>query len=196
MLNQTQYLKLQAVNILNERIEQQVLPLGGLLPPHPITTFAGDLCPVDEYHQHKPLLLAFMRGSWCPYCRGQVAMLDGMAETFKAIGCEMLVCSRETVEESRFQAPELTFISDPDNAFARKLKLCYFAQDEIQAIYEQLKLAQPPEGHWDSSELAVPATFIIGMDGRIVFKHARRDYTQRAHGSEIIAALRSINNHG
>ena len=41
------------------------------------------------------------------------------------------------------------------------------------------------EDYFDTSELNVPATFILTQgEGRIVYKHAKRDYTKRAPGSE------------
>lgn len=195
MLTKQEHLKLRAVDVLDERIERQIIPVGEYLPDTTLLTFAGEKLPVKQFYSQKPLLLAFMRASWCPYCRGQVTMLNGMATTFKDIGCEMVIITRETPEESGFQSEEITLVTDVTNEFGKKLNMTYYATEEITRIYQELGIPTPIEGYWDTSELNVPATFIINPDsGRIIFKHARRDYTQRATGSMIIRELGRLNN--
>ncbi|CAM3594270.1 peroxiredoxin-like family protein [Parendozoicomonas haliclonae] len=196
MLSKREHLKLRAVEILDEYIERQITPVGTLLPEATLTTFTGERVSVKNLYRQKPLLLAFMRASWCPYCRGQVTMLNGMASTFKAIGCEMAIITRETPEESEFQSNEITLVSDVGNEFGKKLNMTYYATEEITRIYKELGIVDPVEGYWDTSELNVPATFIVTPDdGRIIFKHARRDYTRRATGSQIIRELSRLNNY-
>lgn len=115
-----------------------------------------------------------------------------MADTFKELGCEIVVISRETPEESVFETDRFTLVTDLTNDFGRKLGMTYFATEEITRIYSDLGINEPVEGYWDTSELNVPATYIVDVEGRILFKHAKRDYTQRATGSEIIRELSRI----
>ena len=195
MISLQEHLKLRAIEILNERIERKIIPVGELLPEVAVTSFAGESFQIQDFLKDKPLLLCFMRASWCPYCRGQLEMLNGMAATFKEIGCEIVVVSRETAEESTFHSDQLVLISDLTNDFGKKLGMTYYATDEITDIYTQLGITDPAEGYYDTSELNVPATYIVSKgEGRILYKHAKRDYTQRATGSEIITELTRINN--
>ena len=195
MLSLQEHLKLRAIEILNERIERRITPVGELLPNVEVTSFTGESYQIHDFIRDKPLLLCFMRASWCPYCRGQLEMLDGMAATFKDIGCEIVVISRETAEESTFKSDQLVLISDLTNAFGKKLGMTYYATDEITDIYAQLGISGEVEGYYDTSELNVPATYVVSKgEGRILYKHAKRDYTQRATGSEIIRELTRINN--
>lgn len=197
MISLQEHLKLRAVDILDEKIERNILLTGELLPNIELKSFTGDTFEVHDLLQDKPLLLCFMRASWCPYCKGQLEMLNGMASTFKKIGCEIVVISRETAEESTFQSDELILASDLTNDFGKKLGMTYFATDEITNIYKHLGIDGPVEGYYDTSELNVPATFIISKgEGRVLYKHAKRDYTKRATGSEIITELTRINNIG
>ncbi|MEM9479460.1 MAG: peroxiredoxin-like family protein [Verrucomicrobiota bacterium] len=193
MISKTEHLKLRAVDVLNNRIERRIVPVGDRLPDVTVQTFDGRELPISSYHSKKPLLLGFMRASWCPYCRAQVTMLEGMADAFKNIGCEIVVISRETPEESTFTTEKFTLVTDLTNDFGRQLGMTYFATEEITTIYSELGIDEPVEGYWDTSELNVPATFIVDTEGRILFKHAKRDYTQRATGSEIIRELTCLN---
>ena len=121
-------------------------------------------------------------------------MLNGMASTFKGIGCEIVAVTRETVEECTFERnKDVTLITDPTNAFGHKLNLAYNATEEMTRIYADLGINEGLEGYFDSSELDVPMTLIVDQ-GRILYKFAKRDYTIRAPGSEIISELKRINN--
>ena len=194
MLTKNEHLKLRAIDVLDERIERRIMPVGELLPKVTIKTFAGDELPISDFHRDRPLLIAFMRASWCPYCRAQMEMLNGMAETFKELGCEMVAISREEPEESSFTSEHVTLVTDMGNDFGKALGMTYFATEEITAIYQDLGIEGPFEGYFDTSELNVPATYIVDQgEGRILYKHAKRDYTQRATGSEIIRELSRIN---
>ncbi|MEM7147315.1 MAG: peroxiredoxin-like family protein [Verrucomicrobiota bacterium] len=194
MLSNIEHLKIRAVEVLDERIERKITPVGNPLPDATVTTFDGRQLPIKDFYKEKPMLLAFMRASWCPYCRAQMEMLNGMAESFKEIGCEMVAISRETPEESTFSSDHITLVTDVSNAFGKELGMTYYATKEITNIYNDLGIAEPVEGYFDTSELNVPATYIVGSEnGRILYKHAKRDYTQRATGSEIIRELTRIN---
>ena len=194
MISMQEHLKLRAIDVLNERIERKITPVGELLPEQQVTTFGGDTFQIHDLIKDKPLLLCFMRASWCPYCRAQVAMLDGMGPSFKEMGCEIVVISRETPQESTFSSDNLILVSDTTNEFGKKLGMTYYATDEITEIYKDLGIEGQVEGYWDTSELNVPATYIAApKSGRILYKHAKRDYTQRATGSEIIRELTRIN---
>lgn len=101
--------------------------------------------------------------------------------------------SRETAEESSFKTDKLVLVSDLTNEFGRQLGMTYYATQEITKIYRNLGIKGEVEGYYDTSELNVPATFIVSKgEGRILYKHARRDYTQRASGSEIMKVLTRI----
>lgn len=121
-------------------------------------------------------------------------MLNGMAATFKEIGCEIVVISRETAEESTFKSDQLVLVSDLSNDFGKRLGMTYYATDQITDIYQKLGIDGPVEGYFDTSELNVPAAYIVSKgEGRILYKHAKRDYTKRSTGSEIMTELTRIN---
>jgi len=194
MITKQEHLKLRAIEILNEKIERKITPVGEFLPSEEVTTFDNKKFNINELYKDKPLLLVFMRASWCPYCRGYMEMLDGMGEYFKSLGCNIAVISREEPEESTFKSEHVTLITDTTNSFGKKLNMTYFARKEMKGIYKTLGIEGKVEGYFDTSELNVPATLLIDTNGQVLYKHAKRDYTQRAFGSEIINELKRINN--
>lgn len=121
-------------------------------------------------------------------------MLDGMGKTFKKLGCNIVAVSREQPEESTFDAQEVTLVSDPTNEFGQKLGLAYVALDTMKSIYQTLGIPGEVEGYFDTSQLNVPTTLLLEKDSaRILYKFAKRDYTLRAPGSELIRELKHLN---
>lgn len=122
-------------------------------------------------------------------------MINGMASTFNQIGCNIVAVTRETAEECAFERSDrVTLITDPTNAFGHQLNLAYNATEEMTKIYQDLGIPGGLEGYFDSSELDVPMTLIVDPTGRILYKFAKRDYTIRAPGSELVTELKRINN--
>ena len=80
--------------------------------------------------------------------------------------------------------------------FGEKMNMEYNATKEMKKIYQDLGIPGGLEGYFDTSDLDVPATMIVGSpkcEGRILYKFAKRDYTIRAPGSAIIRELTRIN---
>ena len=113
---------------------------------------------------------------------------------FKKLGCNIVAVSREEPEESTFDAKEVTLVTDPTNVFGQKLGLTYVALDTMKSIYETLGIPGEVEGYFDTSELNVPTTLILEKGtARILYKYAKRDYTLRAPGSDLIRELKHLN---
>lgn len=64
MLTKTELLKLRAIDVLTEKIERRITPVGDLLPTANVTTFEGETVPISNFYKNKPLLLVFLRASW------------------------------------------------------------------------------------------------------------------------------------
>ena len=73
--------------------------------------------------RHRPSILLFYRGTWCPLCNVQVKELAEGYRDIEALGARVVLVSPQPAEESaklaaRFDAP-MTFLVDDDNAAAR-----------------------------------------------------------------------------
>ncbi len=88
----------------------------------------------------------------------------------------------------------LTFdvLSDAGNAVARQFGLVYKLPDDLKAAYStSFGVDLPAVNGDDSGELPIPATFVIGNNGRVQLVHAEIDYRRRLSPEAIIEALRS-----
>lgn len=123
-----------------------------------------------------------------------------MGGYFKKVNGKIAVVTKETREETTFtgegkdlfdmKAEDITMISDPDNELGKLFNLTYTAMEEIEGIYKELGIDEKVEGYFDTSELNVPATFILTQkEGRIIYKYGKRDYTKRAPGGDLLDTL-------
>ncbi|MBY0562378.1 peroxiredoxin-like family protein [Hyphomicrobium sp.] len=172
-------------------------------PGEPLPNFMmpdqnGRLQTLDDLIAKGPLVIAFHRGHWCPYCRINAQALAAIYREVKSLGAELVAI---TPESERFNA-ELTqgsrdtfpILSDMDNGYALMLNLAFLVSDE--------KRRAMTAAGWDFSTfqgnthwtLPIPATFIVGQDGLVKARFIDPDYRKRMDTAEILTALKRLAN--
>jgi peroxiredoxin len=141
------------------------------------------------------LVLSFIRGRWCPFCVAQMEAMSSIAAQIKAVGASLVAVSPQTEKQAFFMHDQhkLAFplLVDAHNQLARQFGLVYRVPDEQQALYSRTFVNLPFANGDASWELPIPATFVIGRDGTILFASAREDYTDRPEPVEVLAAVTS-----
>jgi peroxiredoxin len=170
--------------------------IGETMPDFLLPDDEGRLRSLGEFLQAGPLVIAFHRGHWCPYCRINASTLEKIHGEARALGGQLIAI---TPEIQRFnnklkEAAGATFpiLTDLDNAFALEIKLTIW-------VGEEKKTAMKAAG-WDISEynanktwmLPIPATFIVGPDAVIEARFVDPDYRKRMAVEDILAALGSL----
>jgi peroxiredoxin len=117
-------------------------------------------------------------------------------DRIRALGASVVAISPESPEETRSTAArnDLTFdvLSDIGNSVARQFGIVFQLPEELRPIYASFGIDIPKANNDDSFELPIPATFIIGTDGKIRKAFVQADYTKRLDPEEIIEALESM----
>jgi len=92
---------------------------------------------------------------------------------------------------SMVEKENLTFdvLSDVGNAEAKEYGLVFSLEPKIREVYKGLGINVPEFNGDDSWELPVPATFVIGQSGRVVWSFVDVNHTVRAEPADIFAAL-------
>lgn len=148
---------------------------------------------VSEWLKSGPLVVTFYRGGWCPYCVSQLKELDTALSQLKEKKANLVAISPETPGEVRKtqKKNDLDFVllSDKDNALARKLDLVFKVEDDVEEEYRGFGINLEKSQGNRKNELPVPATFVVGTDGKIKYVFADADYTKRAKVEDILKAL-------
>jgi peroxiredoxin len=155
----------------------------------------GKLINSDETLKGKNIVLIFYRGKWCPVCNRYLSNLNDSLQHILNNNAEVFVVGPETFENTEIIADktESTFTLIPDTSF--QILNDYDVLFNVTKKYQNkvktfLRINIAENNHQSHAQLPVPATYIIGKDGLIKWRHFDYDYTKRASVREIIDHLK------
>ncbi|MCE7030958.1 peroxiredoxin-like family protein [Jiella avicenniae] len=168
---------------------------------------AGDTAPAftlyDPDHQlvsstdllaKGPLVISFYRGVWCPYCNMELQALQGALPEFEALGASLVAISPQTAANSRKSVRQnsigFPILSDPHNDVAAAFGLRFELPDYLVDLYKSLKNDLPAFNGDPSWTLPMPARYVVGQDGTILYAEVNPDYTRRPEPEDMLPALR------
>jgi len=174
--------------------------VGSEAPEFSLPNAQGKLVSLSKALSDGPVVVTFYRGSWCPYCNLQLRAYQRALPEITALGGRLMAISAQLPDKSlstvEQNALEFDALSDVGNRVARSFGLVYALPDELRAVLISNNKALPMFNGDDSWELPVPATYVIGRDGRVVLASVQIDYRQRLAPEEIVAALQNIQSAG
>jgi len=140
------------------------------------------------------LVVCFFRGRWCPFCVGQLEAMNVVLPRIEAAGAQLVAISPQTVRQSSLMAEQhklrFPLLSDLRNQVARQFGLVYRVPEYQQSVYQRALVNLPFVNGDDSWELPIPATYIVGRDGRLRYASLNPDYSVRPEPAELIDRLR------
>jgi peroxiredoxin len=143
-----------------------------------------------------PAIVTFYRGGWCPYCNIQLRVYEAALPQIKALGASLVAISPQLPDSSLSTAETnaLTFpvLSDVGNHVARSFGLVYALPEELRAALRSNNKALPGINGDETWELPVPATYVIGADGRVALAYIDVDYRKRLEPDAILIALKPL----
>jgi len=141
-----------------------------------------------------PLVISFYRGVWCPYCNLELQALEATLPDFVAAGATLVAISPQNAANSRksMRNNKLGFpiLSDVGNEVAAAFGLRFTLPDDLVDLYKRLKNDLPAFNGDDSWTLPMPARYVIGQDGTILYSEVNPDYTRRPEPADMLVVLR------
>ncbi len=132
-----------------------------------------------------PVVINFFRGLWCQYCRTEHEAYERVRPELEALGCTYLSISPQAIEAG--SSP--TLIYDRDNGIARRYGLVYGLEREELELFEQWGIRPLIGG---SSELPLPATYLVGTDRTVAFQFVDADFQCRCCPEELVSEARRL----
>lgn len=191
---QTQSIHAQAVAELRAKnVAAQALAVGAKAPAFELQDHTGEIVRSADLLARGRLVVAFIRGRWCPFCVGQLEAMTQVFPQFEEVQASFVAISPQTVRQSFFMHDQhklrFPLLSDEGNQVARQFRLTYRVPPMQEAVYRRAFVNLPFTNGDDSWELPIPATYVIEADGTIMYACANEDYTERPEPSEILAVL-------
>ena len=170
------------------------LKAGDRIPVFTLSDPDGKPVSSAELLAEGPLVISFYRGVWCPYCNMELQALQAVLPQFQALGASLIAISPQTPVNSRksVRQNELGFpiLSDPGNEVAAAFGLRFRLPDALVALYRSFGNVLPTVNGDTSWTLPMPARFVVGQDGKILYAEVNPDYTRRPEPEDALPVLR------
>ncbi len=170
---------------------------GDKAPLFELPNATGHIFKLSDLLKNGPVVIAFYRGTWCPFCNLVLSMYQKILPQIKERGASLVAISAQTPDHSLTmkEKNELDFevLSDAHNQVARQYTSIFQNNADAIAVMKQLGLDFHSFYSDDSGELPVPALYIIDKQGIVIFAGSKGgDYRERTEPAEIIEALDNI----
>jgi peroxiredoxin len=140
-----------------------------------------------------PLVVTFYRGVWCPYCNIELQAINEVLPEIQAYGANVVAISPQTPVNSRksVRTNELGFpvLSDVNGQTGADFGLRFALPDYLVELYKNLKNDLPAFNNDPSWTLPMPARYVIGQDGIVLYSEVNPDYTRRPDPSDMFPVL-------
>lgn len=167
--------------------------VGEMMPEITLPDDEGHLVSLAHLLGSGPLVVAFRRGHWCPYCLIATDALARIQSEAAARGARLVVVTPEReaftrLLKSRTRA-QFPILSDIDNGYALSIGLAISVGEEMRRFMSTRGRDLATYHGNDAWVLPIPATFVLDAAGRIVMRHVDADYRRRAAIEDILAAV-------
>jgi peroxiredoxin len=179
------------------RAEEKVPAVGEAMPEFCMTDSEGHLVDLASMLATGPLVISFNRGPWCDYCGLELRSLARSYPDIVAAGGEVISIVPEIAKYARVLrvTRDLPFrvLTDLDLAYAMSLGLVFWVGEKVKQMYLGfgIDLARfQGNGGWF---LPIPATVVVGRDGRVKARFIDPDFRHRMPTEEIMQAVKEDN---
>jgi peroxiredoxin len=138
---------------------------------------------LSEHLKKGPILLIVYRGGWCPYCMAQLKEIQTNLKYFENYKVQVVAISPDTTQKSLTSKRKFNFsfdvVADENHNLLRKMNLVYKVDSKVLQEYQKLGINLEGFQGNNKGELPVPATYLIGTNGKIIYSYVDADYTKR-----------------
>lgn len=177
-------------------IAARAVGTGDAAPDFTLPNARGEPVTLSKLLANGAVVLAFYRGGWCPYCNLQLRAYQRALPELRSLGASLVAVSPEAPDKSLSTAEknalEFEVLSDVRGEAGRAYRLLFELSDELKTLYAAggNDLARwNADGEW---HLPMPATYVIGADGRVALAYVDAEYRNRLEPAQVLSALRAL----
>ena len=177
----------------------RALKAGDVAPEFSLMDSEGNLVSSHQLLVRGPLVVVFYRGVWCPYCNLELQALEDSRSEIEWRGARMVAVSQQTEVFSK-KAQETNslgfpILSDLGGTVSAQFGIRWTVPEYLRESHREVNAELPQYNGDQSWTLPMPARFLIGRDGIIVYAEVNPDYTKRPEPSDMFAVLDALRTH-
>jgi peroxiredoxin len=177
-------------------IEQQILAAGATMPAFTLPDSTGRLVKSADLLALGPLVINFFRGRWCPYCVTELEAWRDLYSIVRERGGLLIAISPQTIRQSDFTQVQhsipFPLLYDSNCVVAEQFGLAYQIPPFHQQHYRNVLVNIPFVNGDQSWKLIVPATYVVDVDGTVLFAEAHADFRVRPEPEDVLPHLPSV----
>jgi peroxiredoxin len=154
---------------------------------------AGKKVNLQEILKNGDAVLVFYRGQWCPYCNKQLSHLNDSLGLITAKGATVISITPETNDNIKKTIEKtkaiFSIIEDKGLAIMNNYKVSFAVDENTITKYKKYGIDFEKANGANGANLPVPATYIIGKDGKIKYAFFNPDYSKRTSVKDIVDNL-------
>lgn len=170
------------------------IQIGSKAPLFTATNLNDEKIALQDLLQKGPVVIIFYRGQWCPICNRHLQSLQDSLQLIYNKGAQVIAISPEKSEFLKKTAEKTNakfeLLYDEGYKIAKAYDVLFKPEFMSRTIYNTFLGANLKNAHSDDSQqLPVPATYIVGQDGKVIWRHFDPDYKKRSSVKDIVANL-------
>lgn len=186
-----------AVEPAADKLPDKPLQVGDQAPLIKLRNDRGEWVELASLLERGPVVIAFYRGAWCPYCNRELSDIQQkIVPVAEDLGATVLAISPEApehaVELKEKRSLSFDLLHDEENKAAKRFGVGFTLDADTVKKYQGYNIDVAAHNGSDAHELPIPATYIIDTDGVIRYAYVNEDYSKRAKPKDVIAALEKI----
>ena len=153
----------------------------------------GNVVKSSDILKNEQLIVVFYRGQWCPMCNKHLSHLQDNVSKFKKAGAQLVAITPElpvsvdkTIEKTKADYP---ILHDTHSKIMKEYGVEFMLPVKLQKKYKEYGIDLTVANGNDDQLLPVPATYIIGKDGKVKFVQYDPDYKNRSNAKDILKHL-------
>jgi peroxiredoxin len=171
-------------------IEEKILPVGAMAPEFALKDTSGHVVRSGDLLALGSLVIKFFRGRWCPYCVTELEAWRELHPRLREAGALFAAISPQTSRQSDFMVGQhgLPFpvLNDPGCTVAAQFGLAYTIPEYHREYYRSVLVNIPFINGDTSWQLILPATYVLGREGKVLYAAANADFRVRPEPEEAL----------
>lgn len=177
----------------SETVYPDGLKIGDTAPEFSGTDQHGKKISLKDALKKGDVVMLFYRGQWCPFCNKQLSHFSDSLQMLVDKGVTLLAVTPETPENIKktLTKTKASFpvIEDQNLAIMKSYKVNFAVDEKTVTKYKGYGIDFDNANGSNGANLPVPATYIIGKDGKIKYVFFNTDYRKRASVQDILNNL-------
>ena len=169
------------------------IPVGKTVPEVRATDLEGKEVALSSLYAKGPILLAFYRGGWCPFCNMEIHTLVQAYPEYQKRGVTPVALSVDQVEAGAKMKATYTIpfpvLSDSDAKVLEAFHVVKTVEGEELAKMKGFGVDLEHYSGKPHHQIAIPSLFLIDQKGVVRWAHSDSDFKVRPSTTQILSAI-------